>query len=388
MNMRKSVTVLRRERPGLFSRAMAVPGLIMGIVVIWIVLQIATDGIFLTDRNLINLGRQAAVTAVVALGMLVVIAQGEIDLSVGSMLGMVATLAALLERSEAVPFWVTILVAVAIGGLAGLWNGVWVGVFGISAFVATLGGLLMFRGVSLALSEGRTIAGLSPGFRELGIGYLQSHWLYIFLAAGFVMSLIPLARLRSIAAEYRGRVFRKAIVLILVLGALTWMSTSYRGLPAPVVAVLVLALVLSWALDNTVWGRHVYAVGSSRDASRIAGVRVRRQVVLSFVLIGALTGLAAVIFVGRLGSAPPQAGLFLELDAIAAVVIGGASLYGGTGRVSGVLLGALLTQSILNGLSLLNVQTAYQYITSGVVLMLAVFLDALSKRGGRLVVRM
>jgi D-xylose transport system permease protein len=191
-----------------------------------------------------------------------------------------------------------------------------------------------------------------------------------------------------ILPQHRERVIRKSIVLLLFLGAITWAATSYRGLPAPVAIALALAVILSWALDNTVWGRHVYAVGSSREASRIAGVRVRRQVVFSFVLIGLLTGLAAVIFVGRIGSAPPQAGLFLELDAIAAVVIGGASLYGGTGRVSGVLLGALLTQSLLNGLSLLNVQTAYQYITSGVVLMLAVFLDALSKRGGRIVVRM
>jgi D-xylose transport system permease protein len=373
---------------GIFTRAAAVPGLILGTVAIWIVFQIATDGIFLTDRNLINLGRQTAVTAVVALGMLVVIAQAEIDLSVGSLLGLTVTIAALIEQNASYPFWVTILAAVSIGGLAGLWNGVWVGVLGIPAFVATLGGLLMFRGISLGLSEGRTISGLSPTFRELGVGYLQSLWLYAFLAIGFVISVLPLLRLRMILPQHRERVIRKSIVLLLFLGAITWAATSYRGLPAPVAIALALAVILSWALDNTVWGRHVYAVGSSREASRIAGVRVRRQVVFSFVLIGLLTGLAAVIFVGRIGSAPPQAGLFLELDAIAAVVIGGASLYGGTGRVSGVLLGALLTQSLLNGLSLLNVQTAYQYITSGVVLMLAVFLDALSKRGGRIVVRM
>jgi D-xylose transport system permease protein len=372
----------------IFNRAAAVPGLILGIIAIWIVFQIATDGIFLTDRNLINLGRQTAVTAIVALGMLVVIAQGEIDLSVGSLLALTATIAAMIEQDASYPFWVTILAAVAIGGFAGVWNGVWVGVLGIPAFVATLGGLLMFRGISLALSEGETIAGLSPNFRELGVGYLQSLWLYAFLAIGFVISIMPLLRLRSIATQNRERVIRKSIVLLLLLGAITWATTSYRGLPAPVAVLLVLAVILSWALDNTVWGRHVYAVGSSREASRIAGVRVRRQVILSFVLIGLLTGLAAVIFVGRLGSAPPQAGLFLELDAIAAVVIGGASLYGGTGRASGVLLGALLTQSLLNGLSLLNVQTAYQYITSGVVLMLAVFLDAVSKRGGQIAVRM
>jgi D-xylose transport system permease protein len=373
---------------GIFTRTAAVPGLILGTIAIWIAFQIATEGIFLTDRNLINLGRQTAVTAIVALGMLVVIAHGEIDLSVGSLLGLTATIAAMLEQNASYPFWLTVLVAVAIGGLAGLWNGVWVAVLGIPAFVATLGGLLMFRGISLALSEGETISGLSPNFRELGVGYLQSGWLYLFLGIGFLISVFPLVRLRWAVPAQREGIIRKSIVLLLILGAITWATTSYRGLPAPVAVALVLAVILSWALDNTVWGRHAYAVGSSREASRIAGVRVRQQIVSSFVLIGLLTGLAAVIFVGRLGSAPPGAGLFLELDAIAAVVIGGASLYGGTGRVSGVLLGALLTQSLLNGLSLLNVQTAYQYITSGVVLMLAVFIDAVSKRGGRIVVRM
>jgi len=372
----------------LFTRTMAVPGLILGIAVIWIVFQVTTDGIFLTDRNLINLGRQTAVTAIVALGMLVVIAQGEIDLSVGSMLGLMATTAALIERSGAVPFWVTVLIVLACGAACGLWNGFWVGVLGISAFVATLGGLLMFRGISFALNEGRTISGLSGNFRKLGEGYLTSGWLVLVLVLGFAVSLAPLLRLRTIAAQQRDRVIRKAAAGVLIMGAITWATLGYRGLPAPAAFALALAVIIGWSLDNTVWGRHVYAVGSSREASRIAGVRVRRQVIVGFVLIGVLTALAAVVFTARIGSAPPQAGLFLELDAIAAVVIGGASLYGGTGRVSGAILGALLTQSLLNGLSLMNVQTAYQYITSGVVLMLAVFLDALSKRGGRLIVRL
>jgi D-xylose transport system permease protein len=140
-------------------------------------------------------------------------------------------------------------------------------------------------------------------------------------------------------------------------------------------------------LSNTVWGRHVYAVGGNRAAAKSAGIPITKHLVTSFILIGVLTGIATLMFVGRLGSAPPESGLFLELNAIAAVVIGGASLYGGTGKVSGVLLGALLMQSLGNGLSLLNVPTAYQNITSGIVLMLAVYIDVLSKRGGKLFAR-
>ena len=156
----------------------------------------------------------------------------------------------------------------------------------------------------------------------------------------------------------------------------------------PVAITLFVAVVLAWLLNNTSWGRHVYAVGGNRVASRVAGIRVGRQLLLGYILIGTLTALAAMLFVGRLGSAPPEAGLFLELNAIAAVVIGGASLYGGSGTVPGVLLGALLMQSLSNGLSLLNVPSAYQSITSGGVLILAVYLDSVSKRGGRPFIRL
>jgi len=174
---------------------------------------------------------------------------------------------------------------------------------------------------------------------------------------------------------------------VAVIAALTWATLSYRGLPMPVALTLVAAVILSWALRNTVWGRHVYAVGGNRAASRVAGIPISLQIISSYVLIGVLTVCASILYVGRLGSAPPEAGYFLELHAIAAVVIGGASLYGGSGTVPGVLLGALLMQSLSNGLSLMNVPTAYQNITIGLVLILAVYLDAVAKRGGRAFIR-
>lgn len=370
-----------------FSRRAAMPGLLAAIALIWLVFQVTTDGVFLTDRNLINLLRQTAVIAIVALGLLVVIAQGEIDLSVGSLMGVCVTVTAIIEDSGAVPFWVTILIVMAIGLSAGLWNGFWVGFLGIPAFVATLGGLLMFRGIALALSGGRTLTGIGQEIRTLGSGYIEGAPLVVFLVVALLVALIPLRRLPSIPRDRRNAVIRRVVITMVGLGLLGWATLSYRGLPIPVAFALVIGMIFSWALRNTVWGRNVYAVGANRTASRVAGIRTRRQVVLGFVVSGTLTAIASILFVGRLGSAPPLAGLFLELDAISAVVIGGASLYGGTGNVTGALLGALLTQSLLNGLSLMNVVTAYQYITSGLVLMLAVFLDAVSKRGGRLVVR-
>ncbi|MGD9538943.1 MAG: sugar ABC transporter permease [Alphaproteobacteria bacterium] len=372
----------------LLANARSAPGLIIAIAIIWLIFVIATDGIFISDRNLVNLMRQTSVTAIIAMGMMVVIAQGEIDLSVGSMLGVICTVIALLESSGAVPFWVTILVALALGMTAGTWNGLWVARLGIPAFVATLGGLLAFRGISRALSGGRTIAGVREEIRFMGEAFLTGPILWAFLAAGFALALLPLRRMRGTdPVTRRGALIASGAGLI-VMAALSWATLSYRGLPLPVAIALGVAVVLAWALRNTVWGRHVYAIGGNRLASRVAGIPIGFQVVSGFVLIGVLTALGALLFVGRLGSAPPEAGLFLELEAIAAVVIGGASLYGGSGTVVGVLLGALLMQSLSNGLSLLNVETAYQNITSGLVLMLAVYVDAVSKRGGRPFVRL
>lgn len=372
----------------LLLSARSAPGLIIAIGIVWLIFVITTDGVFLSDRNLVNLMRQTSVTAIVALGMMVVIAQGEIDLSVGSMLGLIVTVVALLEHSQSTPFWLTILIALCLGATAGLWNGLWVARLGIPAFVATLGGLMAFRGISRALSGGRTISGVGDEIRFMGEAFLAGPILWVILAAGFTLALFPLRRLRRAGPLAARRLIVTTGAGLVVMAAISWATLSYRGMPLPVAIALVLAVALAWLLANTVWGRHVYAVGGNRQASRVAGIPLGRQVIVGFVVMGVLTAVAALLFVGRLGSAPPEAGLFLELEAIAAVVIGGASLYGGSGTVTGVLLGALLMQSLSNGLSLLNVETAYQNITSGLVLMLAVYIDAVSKRGGRPFIRL
>ncbi|SFJ82044.1 xylose ABC transporter membrane protein [Bradyrhizobium sp. Gha] len=357
-------------------------GLLLAIAIVWIAFSILTDGVFVSDRNLTNLMRQTAMTAMVAIGMLVVVVQGEIDLSVGSFLSLCVTVIAMIEVSGVVGVWGSIAVALCMGILVGLWNGIWVARFGLPSFVATLGGLMLFRGLALALSGGRTITGVSDQIRFFGEAFVTGPALWVFIAVAAIISLWPLRNLGE--DSQRRRAFVRAGLGFASVILLGWATLSYRGLPVPVAITLATAALVSWMLTNTVWGRHVYAVGGNRDAARSAGIPITMHLMISFVLIGVLTAVAALILVGRLGSAPPESGLFLELNAIAAVVIGGASLYGGTGTVSGVLLGALLMQSLANGLSLLNVPTAYQNITSGIVLMLAVYIDVLSKRGGKL----
>jgi D-xylose transport system permease protein len=369
----------------ILAHARSAGGLMFAVGLIWLVFFLTTDGIFLTDRNVINLFRQTSVTAMVALGMLVVIAQGEIDLSVGSFMAVCATAVAMLETSGTFPPFVSVLVAVLLGVGVGLWNGTWVAKLGIPAFVATLGGMLAFRGLSLAMSGGRTISGIRPGILYLGEAFVTGPVLWLLLLGALVLALLPLRRLAN-PAQSRRAITTTAIGLASV-ALLAWATLSYRGLPMPVAMTLVVAVILAGLLRNSVWGRHVYAVGGNRAAARLSGIRISRHVIVGYVLIGVLTALASLMFVGRLGAAPPEAGYFLELNAISAVVIGGASLYGGTGSVVGVMLGALLMQSLSNGLSLMNVPTAYQNMTSGLVLILAVYLDAVSKRGGRLWVR-
>lgn len=369
----------------LLVHARSVAGLVFAVALVWLLFSLLTGGIFASERNLINLMRQTSVTAMIGLGMMVVIAQGEIDLSVGSVLGLCATVIGLVEATGVMSPAGTILIVLALGAMVGLWNGLLVACLGIPAFVATLGGMLAFRGIALALSEGRTLSDISDGFRFSGEGFLTGPALWGFLAAALVAALLPLRQL-SDPSKQMGALLRAAAG-VAALGLLAWASLSYRGLPMPVALTLVAAAILAWALSNTVWGRHCFAVGGNRAAAHTAGIAVSRHLIVSFVLIGTLTAFAAVLFVGRLGAAPPEAGTFLELNAIAAVVIGGASLYGGSGTVFGVLMGALLMQSLSNGLSLLNVPSAFQSIASGAVLILAVYVDVVSKRGGRLFLR-
>ena len=358
----------------LLTHARSVAGLVLAVALVWLLFSLFTGGIFIGERNLINLMRQTSVTAMIGLGMMVVIAQGEIDLSVGSLLALCATVVGLVEASGAMPPFATILIVLALGAAVGLWNGLLVARLGVPAFVATLGGMLAFRGIALALSGGRTLSNISDGFRFPGEGFLTGPVLWAFLAVALVVVLLPLRRL-SDPGKRLGAVVR-AGAGVAAIGLLAWASLSYRGLPMPVALTLV-----------AVWGRHCFAVGGNRAAAHVAGIAVSRHLIVGFVLLGMLTGLAAVMFVGRLGAAPPEAGTFLELNAIAAVVIGGASLYGGSGTVFGVLMGALLMQSLSNGLSLLNVPSAFQNIASGAVLVLAVYIDVVSKRGGRLFLR-
>ncbi|MFN0277046.1 MAG: sugar ABC transporter permease [Pyrinomonadaceae bacterium] len=351
-----------------------------------------TDGIFLTPRNLSNLMTQMSVTAIIAVGMLMVIVSGNIDLSVGSLLGFAGGIAAysLTVLDYGLP--ASIIAAIVIGIAVGAFHGVLTAYFNIPAFIVTLGGLLVSRGAVKWLLGGNTIPISNETFKAIGQSYIgtTAGWVLATLAVVFVLS-VAFRRARSVKKyglvepNYAG----EALKTILPLGgiiAFVWVMNSYEkagvyvGVPIPVLILLAVALFGGFLTNSTVFGRYLYAIGGNAEAARLSGIDNKRNILKIYALLGGLTGIAALIFTARVGSAAPDAGVLKELDAIAACVIGGASLMGGRGTIFGACLGALIMASLDNGMSLLNVRDFMQDIIKGAILVAAVGLDMMGRR--------
>lgn len=353
---------------------------------IWVYFHWATDSIFLTSRNLSNLMTQMSVTAILAVGMLMVIVSGNIDLSVGSVLGFAGGIAAFSLTTLDYGLPVSILLAIAIGIVVGIFHGALTAYLNIPAFIVTLGGLLAWRGAAKWLLGGNTIPISNDTFKAIGQGNLPLSvgWLLAALAILFVL-FMAFRNARSVKeyglgeANYGGELIR-AIVPIGGIVAFIWVMNAYQGVPIPVLILLAVALLGAFLTNSTTFGRYLYAIGGNADAARLSGIDNKRNILKVYALLGALTGVAALIFTGRVGSASPDAGTLKELDAIAACVIGGASLVGGRGTIFGACLGALIMASLDNGMSLLNVRDFMQDIIKGSILVAAVGLDMVGRK--------
>jgi len=333
--------------------------------------------------------------------MVFVITAGHIDLSVGALAGLTGAIAAMLQikwlpaLSAHVrvawlqPGWPSTLIAVAaaliIGTMIGIWQGVWVAHGQVPAFIVTLGGLLVFRGSILGITKGINIGPMDPSFQSLGQAYL-SHTAGIALAAVAVALIVwftVASRRNKIKYGFPARplwseALLTAIYCVLVVGFVVIMH-RYRGVPLPVIFLIIMAALCSFVFKRTQLGRYTCAIGGNLEAARLSGVNVRRVIVQIFALMGALSGIAGVILTARLNAATANAGNQFELNAIAACVIGGTSLQGGSGSIPGALLGALVMASIDNGLSMLNVEAFWQQIIKGLILMVAVLMDVKSR---------
>jgi D-xylose transport system permease protein len=362
--------------------------MLFALIAIWLFFQWATVsdiypyGIFLHPLNFSKLLQQMAVTGVLAVGMLMVIVAGQIDLSVGSVVGLAGGVAAMTQGWGLVP---SLASAIVIGVVIGAVQGGLVAYANIPAFIVTLGGLLAWRGVILRLTEGATIPVRLPFFRWLGIGQLPPT-VGIVLGALAVAAVVWLnlrragARKRhGLAATSTAALAARILIPSVVIAVFVYLMNTQKGVPIPVVVLFAVALLGAFLTQNTTFGRYLYAIGGNPDAARLSGISLRRHILAAFCLLGALVGVASILHTARVGSASPDAGSLMELDAIAACVIGGTSLMGGRGTVAGAMLGALIMASLDNGMSLLNVQNSTQYIIKGAVLVAAVGFDMLGR---------
>lgn len=375
--------------------------MVFALLAIWLVLAIATQGTFLEPRNLSNLFRQTAINGYLAIGMVFVITAGHIDLSVGAVAGLTGAIAAMLQvqwlptlGAELGVAWlqagwpstiISIVAALIVGTIIGIWQGAWVAYGQVPAFIVTLGGLLIFRGAILGITKGINIGPMNPTFQGLGQAYL-SHTTGIALAIASVALIIVytiMSRRNKLKYDFPVKPLWTEVVLIvlysgLVIGFVIIMN-RYRGVPIPVVLLIVIAVICSFIFNRTQLGRYTCAIGGNLEAARLSGLNVRRVMVQIFALMGILGAIAGIVLTARLNAATANAGNQFELNAIASCVIGGTSLQGGSGSIPGALLGALVMASIDNGLSMLNVQAFWQQIIKGLILMVAVLIDVKSR---------
>ncbi len=369
------------------------------VLIIWIFFQVASGGIFLSPRNLWNLSVQTSVTAMLATGMVLIIVSRNIDLSIGSLLAFLGIFGAFLQ-AEVLPlegthtWWLSILAMVLAGVAAGGIQGWMVARFALPAFVVTLGGLMFWRGAGWLFTQGRTVTPLDTTFSIFGGGSIGEYWSWVVGVIGFVLISLLILWKRSNRSKLGFEVKPLGIELgiLLAIGILIALfvntmnsydfprSDDGRGIPVPVLILIIVASIMMYVANMTRFGRYIYGYGGNPEAAKLAGINTQKVIIVSFALIGGLTAIGAVISTARLNAAPLSIGQLLELQVIAAAVIGGTSLAGGSGTILGALIGAVLMQSLQNGMVLLGVQSAPQQMIMALVLIFAVWFDVIYQK--------
>jgi putative multiple sugar transport system permease protein len=368
-------------------------GMLISLIAIMAFFQVMTDGTLMRPLNLTNLILQNSYIVIMALGMLLVIVAGHIDLSVGSVAGFVGAVAAVLMVQYEWHFVPTVIVSLLVGALIGAAQGWFVAFFRIPSFIVTLAGMLVFKGLALALLQGQSVGPFPVEFQRISSGFLpdvfsgeslrlSSLLIGVVLAAGLVV-----AKLRDRANQVRhgmvdepyGLFAGKNLLFAAIIVLLSYLLASYKGLPNVLVIMFVLMLLYHFVTSRTTIGRRIYALGGNEKAARLSGIKTERLAFYAFVNMGVLAALAGLVFAARLNTATPKAGLGFELDVIAACFIGGASASGGVGKVMGAVIGAFIMGVMNNGMSILGIGIDYQQVIKGLVLLAAVFVDVYNK---------
>ncbi len=364
--------------------------LLLILLAIWLFFYAATGGIFLTPRNLVLLALQTSIVSLAAISAVMLIVTRNFDLSIGSAVALVGVVVALLAGQYDVSPVLAVAAGLLVGILMGAWQGFWVTRIGVSSFIVTLAGMLYFRGFSMIVTNGATIASLPRPLTRFATAFFPAVPSILLVIATALMFLaarwleIRRAHGLGVVANPQAAFIKTALpVLVAVFAAL--FVVSWQGIPYLVLLVAVCALAAELVMRRTRYGAQLYAIGGNPEAARLAGINIKKAIFWNFVIAGLAYGITGVALTARVGGAVAgSAGLFLELDAIAAAIIGGTALSGGRGRVLGALIGALLMGSLNNGMSLMNVAPFFQDTARGVVLLLAVALDHLSRTRSRL----
>ena len=376
-----------------FKRGATEYGLLISLIVIMAFFQVSTNGVLMQPLNLTNLVLQNSYIVIMALGMLMVIVAGHIDLSVGSTAGLVGALAAVLMVQFNVNYVLATIICIVTGALIGAIQGYWIAFWRMPSFIVTLAGMLVFRGLTNLVLQGQSIGPFPDAFATVSSGFIPDvfhgqnlHITSILLGilVGVLFFVIEL-RHRAGATKYgmgRGSFsmfIAKNVILTGLIVFLCYILASYRGLPTVLVIMGVLIGVYTFIMNRTTVGRRIYAVGGNSKAARLSGVSVPAVSFMTFVNMGVLAALAGLIFAARLNSGTPKAGTGFELDVIAACFIGGASASGGVGKVVGAVVGAFIMGVMNNGMSIMGIGVDYQQVIKGVVLLAAVFVDVYNK---------
>ena len=374
-------------------------GIFIALVLVVVLFAFLTDGILLRPQNISNLIVQNGYILVLAVGMVMVIIAGHIDLSVGSVAAFVGACSGVFAVHWGLPWWLSIILSLGIGALVGVWQGFWIAYVGIPAFIVTLAGMLIFRGLALVVLGNSNIGSFPSEYRALGNGFLTDLFGEYELDP-LTLGVAALAILALITQQVRTRIGRqkysqeveplvwfvaKLVLITLAIGFFAYALAAYKGIPVTLIVLAVLVFVYGIVMNRTVFGRHIYAIGGNRHAAELSGIKTRKVDFYLFVNMGTLAALAGLIFTARLNLAGPKAGDGFELEAISAAFIGGAAVQGGIGTIGGAIIGGLIIGVLNNGMSILGIGIEWQQAVKGLVLLLAVAFDVYNKRraGGR-----
>ena len=381
---------LKEKAVAIFSRY----SMVVILIVLLVAFQILTDGIFLRPLNITNLVLQNSHILILAAGMLLVVLLGHVDLSVGSVMAFVGSIAGLLMVNYGISPVIAVPLCIIIGAIIGAWQGFWVAYVGIPAFIVTLAGLLMFRGLTQIVLGGQSLAPFPKAFQKISTGYLPDvvggdHFHFLTIIIGTFLALVLVyfqwrkrerRKKNLFEVESMNLFLVKAILTIAVVIGVTFVFAAYQGYPIILIILGVIVAVYGFLTNKTVAGRQIYATGGNRKAAELSGIKTKKITFWVFVNMGAMAALAGLVLAARLNAATPQAGTSMELDAMAAVYFGGASTSGGIGTVMGAIVGGLVMGVLNNGMSILGVGVDWQQAIKGLILLLAVVLDIYNKK--------